>query len=223
MRLVNPQNTQIHDILLVLAGNYIPYGKDLGLRFKLILFTILYHSKESPWGRLMGGFPDAVSSIQDLKSILFELIRLVGLENPTSFTNDYSAYVTARLEREKETREIRRTLRAGIEFFIDAIEAMKDLRRSYSDDHRVDPQLAELLSKMVTWDISGVNIHQENRDLREILAHRIGGVLLYTDDGELSDGSMLPVIDFRRDTPQNIRRALRRRAELKQQAEGDSK
>lgn len=56
MRLVNPQNTQIHDILLVLEGKYIPYGKDLGLRFKLILFVVLYHARESPWGRMMDGF-----------------------------------------------------------------------------------------------------------------------------------------------------------------------
>lgn len=219
MRLVNPQNTQIHDILLVLAGKYIPYGKDLGLRFKLILFVVLYHARESPWGRLMGGFPDAVSSIQDLKSILLELIWLVEREDPTPFTHDYSTYITTRLEREKETREIRRTLRAGIEFFIDAIEGMEDLRRSYSDDNRIDPQLAEYLSRMITWDISGVDIHQENRELRELLAVQIGGMTLYRDDGELSDSSAHPSIDFRRDTPTLIKRAIIRRNEIKREKE----
>lgn len=39
------------------------------------------------------------------------------------------------------------------------------------------------------------------RKLRELLAVRVAGGSLYTDDGELQDGSMQPWIDFLRDPP----------------------
>lgn len=41
----------------------------------------------------------------------------------------------------------------------------------------------------------------DERKLRELLAVRVAGASLYTDDGELQDGSMQPWIDFLRDPP----------------------
>lgn len=214
-----PQNAQMHDLVLVLNGSYISYGKDLGLRFKLVMFTIIYHSVKPAWAKLLGGFPDAISSIKELREVLNELEWLVRKEESTQFTYDYGVYLGERLRAEEGTREMRRTLRAGIEFYIDYIAGLDGLKRSYSDVMTdVDPQLSEMLGKMRTWDISGVDIHQENRELRELLAFQIGGMTLYRDDGELSDSSAHPSIDFRRDTPTLIKRALIRRAELAQEA-----
>ena len=52
------------------------------------------------------------------------------------------------------------------------------------------------------------------RLLRWLLAvtwAREQGVMLYTDDGEYSDSSAVPVIDFRRDHPEDIERAMQTR------------
>jgi hypothetical protein len=51
--------------------------------------------------------------------------------------------------------------------------------------------------------------------LRRLLAMRVAGAMLYTDDGELSDGTEHPAIDFLRHSPEEIESLLRRRAELK--------
>lgn len=51
--------------------------------------------------------------------------------------------------------------------------------------------------------------------LRRLLAMRVAGAMLYTDDGELSDGTEHPAIDFLRNSPEEIEALLRRRAELK--------
>ena len=52
------------------------------------------------------------------------------------------------------------------------------------------------------------------RALRRMLAMRVGGATLYVDDGELSDASDTPAIDFRRDSPELIRLKLQDRALL---------
>lgn len=52
----------------------------------------------------------------------------------------------------------------------------------------------------------------QNRILRELLAVRVTGAALYTDDGELQDASQHPVIDFRRDSAADLRRKLQERA-----------
>lgn len=51
----------------------------------------------------------------------------------------------------------------------------------------------------------------EIRHLRELLAVRVAGALLYADDGELQDNTQHPCIDFRRDTPSEIQRKLQER------------
>lgn len=219
MMFAKPQNLLLHDIVLILKGLYVPYGKDLGLRFKLVMFTVLYQATKPRMAWLLGSFPDAVSSIQELKLVLQELQWEVKREEETTLTYEYGVYLGERLAREEGSREIRRTLRAAIEFYIDYIENLEGLKRSYSDDNRIDPQLAELLGKMMSRDISGVNIHQENRELRELLAYQIAGAGLYGDDGELSDSTQHPGIDFRRDTPGQIKRTIIRRNEIKREKE----
>lgn len=47
--------------------------------------------------------------------------------------------------------------------------------------------------------------------LRRLLAVAYSGSKLYTDDGELQDGSTLPVIDFKRDTVDEIEEAITER------------
>ena len=48
--------------------------------------------------------------------------------------------------------------------------------------------------------------------LRELLAKRISGANLYSDDGELQDNAIAPFIDFRRDSAKDIARKLEERA-----------
>jgi hypothetical protein len=54
-------------------------------------------------------------------------------------------------------------------------------------------------------------LRKENRLLRRLLAIRVAGALLYTDDGELSDATAAPAIDFRRDPAEQIEAALMER------------
>ena len=63
-------------------------------------------------------------------------------------------------------------------------------------------------------------LEEDNRILRELLALRVAGMLLYGDDGELQDTTEQPWIDFRRDSAQAIRRKLHERAVRKLQAQG---
>jgi hypothetical protein len=58
-----------------------------------------------------------------------------------------------------------------------------------------------------------------DRIWREMLAYAYSGTNLYTDDGELSDGSVIPVIDYLRMTPEQIQAAIRRRGGEKLRAE----
>ena len=55
----------------------------------------------------------------------------------------------------------------------------------------------------------------DNLKLRRMLALQVAGGKLYTDDGELSDSSDFPAIDFLRDTPDFIREALIKRNQRK--------
>ena len=50
------------------------------------------------------------------------------------------------------------------------------------------------------------------RGLRELLAYRFSGALLYHDDGELQDNSARPFIDFLRDSAETIKQKLMERA-----------
>ena len=52
----------------------------------------------------------------------------------------------------------------------------------------------------------------ENRALRRLLAVRVSGASLYTDDGELQDNSQHPFIDYYLDSPAVIHRKLQERA-----------
>lgn len=52
------------------------------------------------------------------------------------------------------------------------------------------------------------DLEADNRHLRRLLATCVAGATLYRDDGELSDGSVLPVIDFKRDSVKDIERKL---------------
>jgi hypothetical protein len=49
---------------------------------------------------------------------------------------------------------------------------------------------------------------EENQSLRRLLAFHYSGTKLYHDDGELQDNSAHPLIDFKRDTPHEIREKM---------------
>lgn len=51
----------------------------------------------------------------------------------------------------------------------------------------------------------------ENSELRRLLAIYVSGPTLYTDDGELSDCSVEPTIDYKRDSVPRIADCLRQR------------
>lgn len=57
---------------------------------------------------------------------------------------------------------------------------------------------------------------EQARALRELLAIHVAGASLYTDDGELSDYSVHPSIDFLRDTPEQIKAKLIERGQATQ-------
>ena len=54
-------------------------------------------------------------------------------------------------------------------------------------------------------------LEAECRELRLLLAIRVGRGMLYTDDGELQDNSVAPFIDFKRDSAAEIGRKLQER------------
>jgi len=56
-------------------------------------------------------------------------------------------------------------------------------------------------------------LRAENEALRELLCSAHAGALAYRDDGEMQDNTAHPCIDFKRDTPEQILAALRRRSE----------
>jgi hypothetical protein len=52
---------------------------------------------------------------------------------------------------------------------------------------------------------------REIMHLRTLLASAYAGATLYADDGELQDNSRHPLIDFKRDTPEEISLKMRER------------
>jgi hypothetical protein len=56
-------------------------------------------------------------------------------------------------------------------------------------------------------------LRAENEALRDLLCSVHAGALAYRDDGEMQDSTTHPCIDFKRDSPEQIRSALRRRSE----------
>lgn len=54
-------------------------------------------------------------------------------------------------------------------------------------------------------------LETDNEHLRKLLALARCGPTLYTDDGELSDCSVFPHIDFKRDTPAEIEEKIKER------------
>ena len=65
--------------------------------------------------------------------------------------------------------------------------------------------------KDMTVDPTTESLKAENKLLRRLLAVHTCGASLYTDDGELSDASVFPFIDFKRDTAEEIEKNLRKR------------
>ena len=57
-------------------------------------------------------------------------------------------------------------------------------------------------------------LEADNMKLRRLLAFRVAGHLLYTDDGELHDASAFPFIDFKRDDVDYIEATLKQRGLL---------
>lgn len=74
-------------------------------------------------------------------------------------------------------------------------------------------------TKAVQLRISAINceyeaLREENTKLRLMLATSIAGSRGYFDDGEMQDSSRMPMIDFKRFTPDQIRNALAERAAI---------
>ena len=63
------------------------------------------------------------------------------------------------------------------------------------------------------WMQEKLEARLEVHALRALLARRIGGCMLYDDDGEMQDNSVAPFIDFKRDSPDEISHKLRVREE----------
>lgn len=57
-------------------------------------------------------------------------------------------------------------------------------------------------------------LEADNMKLRQLLAYRVAGHLLYADDGELQDASAFPFIDFKRDDVDYIEATLKQRGLL---------
>lgn len=70
----------------------------------------------------------------------------------------------------------------------------------------------KLVNEDPTW-ISPEALASDNKRLRRMLALQVAGPTLYMDDGELSDSSKRPCIDFKRDSVERIEQALRARSE----------
>lgn len=56
------------------------------------------------------------------------------------------------------------------------------------------------------------SLEAENKKLRALLAYSASAKGLYTDDGELQDNSVFPVIDFKRDSADQIETSMQERA-----------
>lgn len=59
------------------------------------------------------------------------------------------------------------------------------------------------------------DIAKENYNLRALLAFAYSGAGLYTDDGELQDGSSFTFIDFKRDSIEELREKMAEKAKEK--------
>jgi len=64
-------------------------------------------------------------------------------------------------------------------------------------------------------------LEADNMKLRRLLAFRVAGHLLYTDDGELHDASAFPFIDFKRDDVDYIEVTLKQRGLLQLRIAGN--
>lgn len=112
----------------------------------------------------------------------------------------------AELEREEEVTDhvIERTTRLLAECVVILRGPEPPLTKwSYHDI----PQLVQALKD------DRDRLRAENEALRDLLCSAHAGVLAYRDDGEMQDSTTHPCIDFKRDTPEQIRSALHRRAD----------
>jgi hypothetical protein len=79
--------------------------------------------------------------------------------------------------------------------------------RRWIDISIFEPTIAEL-------ERENEALREENTKLRLMLATSIAGSSGYFDDGEMQDSSRMPMIDFKRFTPDQIRDALAERAAI---------
>lgn len=71
-----------------------------------------------------------------------------------------------------------------------------------------------LLKNLTVTQCIGTQERFDELTLRRLLAVQVAGAALYCDDGELQDNSMLPYIDFLRDSPSEIEAKLRQRNQV---------
>lgn len=72
----------------------------------------------------------------------------------------------------------------------------------------------EMVPAYTAEEVLGV-LEGGERLLRQMLAIRVAGAILYADDGELQDNSVQPFIDFKRDSAKEIERKLLERGMAK--------
>lgn len=87
----------------------------------------------------------------------------------------------------------------------------------FDGDDGYEDLLADLKRQRYIAEITSLRaeleaVRVDENALRRMLAFAIAGSALYTDDGELSDSSKSPTIDFKRDPVQRIAFILGKRA-----------
>ena len=225
-----PRNTLTDDIRLMFTGFYGQIqGADPSTRFKIVMFLVLYHDAKKR-AQLVGDVWGAYRNLENLKRVMQSLstecqqiLQVRGRIRELTHTAVQEAYYVARAQRYPDRYDQIDTYRSGIEYFLDCITSEFDLEHLWPSEltlacselkaDAVDKTLFQWINQMLTWDIGRIDLGSENRQLRELLAAQVGGMGIYRDDGELSDSSAHPGIDFRRASPRGIRAALRRRSQ----------
>lgn len=197
-----------------LSRNLYPTPRNLNDRFTMAVGIVFYHTRSRAFV-LSDDFTDSFRNLSAMSSVAEVLFEAISTEVMVSTARNHLLihrdYLRKRLECDNSKQALC-VIRAAIELILDYWKeyVVVDLTTI-----EVDGDLSEYLTRLISWDIGGVHPYEENRGLRELLASQVGGLGVYRDDGELSDGTAHPIIDFRRFSPRSIRATLMRRAENK--------
>lgn len=167
--------------------------------------------------QLRADYDEACDEGEKLRERIAELERLVELYRVQGAERDNRAWLAMQAECGARGAELDR-LRAECEAK-DAVIA--DSRRLAAEIGQVldgagaatAPSLCDLIEPVRKLRMQNDMLRAECGALRDLLCSAHAGALAYRDDGEMQDNTVHPFIDFKRDTPEQILAALRRRAE----------